>query len=126
MRNSTIRQKIQRLIGKAVVFVVILPLPACMCPGHLGKRTTTLANLSENPGISLNYMGSDDTYHYFFRRNCYSLFALGEWSVTDTFRVRQSEYAAVSEVVLTKDRSRWKNYTGDARKQLHEDFVSIK
>jgi hypothetical protein len=70
-------------------------------------------------------MGSDAQCHYFFRRNCYSLFALGEWSVTDRFRVRKESASTKQEFPLTKDKAAWRYYdllSTNVANRLERDF----
>lgn len=123
MRNLKIRQRVQLLTGSIVVGIALL-LTACVCPGHLGKRTTTVTHLKEYPALALYYMGSDSDYHHFLRLNCAKLLTLGEWSVSDRFRLKKSDYSASAELLLTDNRSLWRNYTGESSVSLEEDFVA--
>lgn len=95
----------------------------CMCPGHLGTKTTRVSLLVEQPGVQLHYQGSDEGHHYFVRQNCYSLFAPGQWAVTDKFRLAKQGYRAREEFELTTDRMLWRSYSIDEIEKLERDFI---
>lgn len=120
------RRSMSRFFTSVTGLMLLLLSSSCTCPGHLGTKTVALEKLKEDPKIGLDYMGSDTRYHYFFRRNCYSLFALGEWSVTDRFRVKKEGVIARREFGLTKDRTAWRHYyiasTNDVER-FEGDFV---
>jgi len=125
MRARTAESFLMTFVG----VLMALAATSCVCPGHLGTKTVLLDVLKKRPGIGVDYTGSDAKYHYFIRRNCYSLFTLGEWSVTDRFRVEKDGIVARPEIALTKDRTLWRHYYLASPHQTAEfeaEFVAAK
>ena len=102
--------EMKRSLAIGSMITVVALTSSCICPGHLGTKIVPLSRLEAEPGIQLAYMGSDAQYHYFFRRNCYSLFSLGEWSVTDRFQLNRATASTEREFPLTKDSTAWRYY----------------
>jgi hypothetical protein len=118
------RSDMSRFFKSGTGLMLLMLATSCACPGHLGTKTVALEKLTKDPKIGLDYMGSDTRCHYFFRRNCYSLFALGEGSVTDRFRVKKEGVIARQEFGLTKDRTAWRHYyIASTVERFEGDFV---
>lgn len=125
MRARTTESFLMTLAGVLLALVAT----SCVCPGHLGTKTVALDVLVKRPGIGIDYTGSDAKYHYFIRRNCYSLITLGEWSVTDRFRVEKDGIVARPEIALTKDRTLWRHYylaSPDQTAKFEVEFVNMR
>jgi hypothetical protein len=121
--------KARPIVLLILLIALLAPAIVCyclVCPGHLGTKTVSLDKLTSDPRIGVDYMGSDTKHHHFFRRNCYSLFALGEWSVTDRFRVKKDGVVSRNEFPLTTDRTIWQHYylaSTNEVARFREDFV---